>query len=77
MIVDKVKEPLILNKETITKTTVNPHNGIMTTFTNDVKVMKEEKTFQKCVDYLEKEFQMSQLGFELHSECISRLQRII
>jgi len=49
----------------------------MTTFTNDVKVMKEEKTFQKCIDYLETKFRITQLGYTIDSESISRLQKIV
>lgn len=48
----------------------------MTTFTNDIKVMKEDKTFEKIVEYLEENYSITDLGFEIESESISRLQRI-
>ena len=76
MIVDKVKVPVKPIKETITTTQVNPTTGIMTTFTNDIKVMKEDKTFDNIVKYLEKNYNVTKLGFEIQSESISRLQRI-
>ena len=76
MIVDKVKVPVQPIKETITTTQVNPTTGIMTTFTNDIKVMKEDKTFANIVTYLEKNYKVTELGYEIQSESISRLQRV-
>jgi len=39
--------------------------------------MSDEKTFTKCVDYLEKQRSLSKLGYTIDSETISRLQRSV
>ena len=68
-------EDINSSPELITKTTVDPQTGITTIFTNNMKVMKEERTFQQCVDYLENAYKLSSNGFVIQSETIGRLQR--
>lgn len=58
-------------------TSTNSKSGIISTYTNDVKVMTEEKTFNKCLDMLENKKQLSKDGFVIDSNSISRLQRSI
>lgn len=77
IIVDVSEVPDVSVPEKVTVTTVNPTSGVMTTFTNDIEVMQEEKTFKKCVDFLDRQFTLTNNGFSISSETISRFQRII
>lgn len=53
--------------EIFTITSTNEKNGIVSTYTNDIKVMSEDKTFNKCVDYLEKQKNLTKNGFVIDS----------
>jgi hypothetical protein len=39
--------------------------------------MTDEKTFNKCIDALEKQKQLTKNGFTVDSETVSRLQRSV
>lgn len=58
-------------------TTTDNKNGIVSTYTNDVRVMSDEKTFSKCVDALEKQRNLTKNGFTVDSETVSRFQRSV
>ena len=53
--------------EIFTVTTTNTKNGIISTYTNDVKVMSDEKTFTKCIDALEKQKTLTKNGYVVDS----------
>ncbi len=53
--------------EIFTLTSTNGKNGIVSTYTNDVKVMSDEKTFNKCIDVLEKQKSLTKNGFTVDS----------
>lgn len=76
-VVNVIRIPEQPKPQIITTTTVNPKDGITTTYTNNINVMKEEKTFNKCVTYLDKQFTLDKQGFKVESETLSRLQRIV
>jgi len=67
-----VKKP-----EIFTHTSTNGKNGIVSTYTNDLKVMSDEKTFNKCIDVLEKQKNLTKNGYTVDSETVSRFQRSV
>lgn len=76
-VVDYVKVTEIKKPEVFTVTSTDIKNGIVSTYTNDVKVMSDEKTFNKCIDALEKQRNLSKRGYVVDSETVSRLQRSV
>jgi hypothetical protein len=69
--------PEVKKQEIVTVTTTNSKNGIVSTTTNDIKIMQEEKTFQKVVDAIDNKKNLTKNGFVVAGETVSRFQRTI
>lgn len=76
-VVDFSKVPDVKKPEIFTTSFVNPVNGVLSTHTNDVKTMNEEKTFPKTIDTLEKQKSLTKNGFTIDSEVVSKYQRSV